>query len=86
MHALQQFNIEHIDINRIWYEKSNYLALLSVKNQEDLIKIINKAQNLNIKFSIFREPDINEEITAIALSPGKETKKLCSNIKLALKN
>lgn len=41
---------------------------------------------LEIKLSVFREPDIDNQITAIALEPGTQTKKLCSNIKLALRN
>jgi hypothetical protein len=50
------------------------------------MKIIEKAISKDIKLSIFREPDIDNQITAIALSPGEITRKLCSNFKLALKD
>ncbi|MEB4918415.1 hypothetical protein RXP95_29890, partial [Pseudomonas aeruginosa] len=39
----------------------------------------------NISFSIFIEPDINNQVTAIAIAPGEAATKLCSSIPLALK-
>ncbi len=86
MHALRQFTAEHPDIDKQWFETSNYLSLLSVANEHELIKIIEKASLQDIKYSIFREPDIGDQITAIALSPGPKSKKLCSNLKLALRD
>lgn len=77
--------MEHPDINKEWFDKSNYLGFLSVANEIELNKIIDKATYHGIKCSIFREPDIGNEITAIALAPGIKTRKLCSNLKLALK-
>lgn len=43
-----------------------------------------KAESNNIKFSTYREPDLEDQYTAIALEPGKITKKLCQGLKLAL--
>lgn len=84
MHALRQFTAEHPDIDRLWFDNSNYLGLLSVENELDLYNLMERAQQQGIKFSIFREPDIGNQITAIALSPGPKSKKLCSHLKLAL--
>lgn len=85
MHAAIQFGFEHPDINKNWFYNSNYIGLLSVDKESDLIEIIKKAQEQKIAFSVFREPDVDNEITAIALEPGSRTKKLCSRISLALK-
>lgn len=85
MHAVIQFGMEYPDIHRHWYEKSNYLGFLSVASQGDLIRLINKAKMLEIECSVFKEPDMDYEITAIALAPGKKSRKLVSNLKLALK-
>jgi hypothetical protein len=85
MHALRQFTAEHPEIDREWFDKSNYLGLLSVSNECELVRLIEQAASYDIKFSIFREPDIGDEITAIALAPGPKAKKLCSNLKLALR-
>ncbi len=84
-HAIMQFAFEHSEINKEWFTKSNYLALLSVDNEEELKNLINKAEMLNIKFSIFKEPDLDNSITAITLEPGNATKRLCGKIPLALK-
>ncbi len=64
---------------------SNYIAILNIENEEKLIKLIGWAQIKNIKFSIFRESDLDNQITAVTLEPGELSKKLCSNLKLALK-
>lgn len=84
-HALQQFNMEHADTARAWFEQSNYLAFLSTKDEGSLMKLIEKAKSKGIEFSIFSEPDLDNQITAITLAPGIESKRLCSNLKLALK-
>ena len=84
MHSAIKFNFEHPEIARHWFEKSNYLALLAVADEQELVKLAEQAKEKNISFSIFREPDIDNQITAIALAPGNKTKKLCSKFKLAL--
>jgi hypothetical protein len=86
MHALRQFTAEHPQIDQSWFEKSNYLGLLSVSNEFELHQLIEKAIIEGISFSVFKEPDIGDQITAIALEPGQKTKKLCSQLKLALRN
>lgn len=85
MHAAIQFQFEHQELARYWFEKSNYLGFLSVANEYELHQMIEKAIAQDIKFSIFREPDIDNQITAIAIEPGAKSKKLCANLKLALR-
>lgn len=34
-----------------------------------------------LQISVFKEPDIGDQITAVALEPGKTTQKLVSKIK-----
>jgi hypothetical protein len=38
-----------------------------------------------LRFSIFREPDFDNQVTAIAIEPGENGKKFCSSLPLALK-
>lgn len=78
--------MEHPDTNKEWFEKSNYLGFLSVSNEEELLGLAEKANSLGIECSIFREPDVDNQATAIAIAPGNKSKKLCSNLKLALKD
>ncbi len=84
-HAAIQFGVEHAEEHKEWYENSNYLGLLSVANEQELHQLIIKAREQGIKHSIFREPDIDNQITAIALEAGRKSKKLCSSLQLALK-
>lgn len=86
MHALRQFTAEHPEIDKMWFEQSNYLGLLSVADEQELNRLIEQATAHSIRFSIFREPDVENQITAIALEPGQKTKKLCSKLPLALKS
>lgn len=86
IHAAIQFAMEHPETNKDWFTNSNYLGFLSVANEYELHQLIEKALLYGIKISIFREPDIGDQITAIALAPGSKSKKLCSNLPLALRN
>lgn len=85
IHAAIQFAMEHPDTNKVWFENSNYLGFLSVADEIELSKLIELASYNDIQFSVFKEPDIDNQITAIALAPGPKTKRLCSNLKLALR-
>lgn len=82
MHAFREFIAEHAFVESNWYQNSNYLAFLSLKDEAELLQLLNKAKKLNIKCSLFKEPDLNYEITAIVLAPSLDSKKLCANIGL----
>ncbi len=84
IHAAIQFCMEHSETNKCWFEQSNYLGLLSVDSEAELVILAQEAENKGIKYSVFREPDIDNQITAIALEPGSKSKKLCNKLKLAL--
>jgi len=45
-----------------------------------------RARMKNVKASAFREPDIDNQLTAIALEPGEDTYSLTGNLNLALKD
>lgn len=83
-HAAIQYVFEHPECAKNWFENSNYLGFLSVTNEQELISLAERAAEKDIKFSVFREPDIDNQITAIALEPGNKSKKLCCSLKLAL--
>ena len=85
IHAFRQFVDEHPITEQRWFEESNYIGFLSVPTETDLAMLCDKAETRGIKYSIFREPDIDNEITAIVLEPGEQSKRLCSNLPLALR-
>lgn len=84
-HCVQQFNLDHYEVAKNWSEKSNYIAVLAAKNEEELLRLIEKASSRGVKYSFFRETDLEDTITAVALEPGVESKRLCSSFGLALK-
>ena len=81
-HAAIDFQHEHPEDASQWQTKSNYLALLTVADEEALIKLISKALLSGIKYTLFREPDLNNEITAVAFEPSDIARKLTSSCPL----
>lgn len=81
-HAAIQFAAEHAEIWARWYEQSNTLALLSVSDEKALLKLAQKAEMHGLKVSLFREPDLQDAVTAIALEP--QAGRLCKHMPLTL--
>jgi len=83
-HAARLFVDEHKLEENEWFRYSNNIVLLSVPNKEELIEMAYKAVNDDIPVSMFKEPDVNDEPTAIAML-GRKAKKLVSTLPLALR-
>ena len=81
-HAAIDFQHAHPMEASKWQSKSNYLALLTVENEEELYKLLERAEIRGIKHTIFREPDIQNQITAIAFEPSDASRKLTSSCPL----
>lgn len=81
-HAAIDFQHHHPIEATEWQTKSNHLAFLTTENEAELIKLISKAILTGIKHTIFREPDINNEITAVAFEPSEAARKLTSSCPL----
>ena len=84
-HAAINFQYQYPKIAKNWNSKSNYLIFLSCKSQDELIQYKNKFDLAGLLYTLFYEPDINNELTAIAIEPSEKTKKICSNLPLLLK-
>lgn len=85
LHAFREFIEEHPTIDKSWYKNSNYIAILSAKDEMELERLSLRLTKKGIKHSLFREPDLNDELTAIAIEPGRDSKRACSSYPLALK-
>jgi len=85
MHAAIDFCFEHSDIAKGWQTTSNYLAVLSVNDENDLKSLIQKLETRGICHTVFREPDLNNEITAVAIEPSDAQHKITSGFPLLLK-
>jgi peptidyl-tRNA hydrolase len=84
-HAIRQFTAEHPDRDTEWFKSSNYLALLSVANEVELMRLLVAASDAGLRCSAFREPDVGGAITAIAIEPHPKAAELCKSLPLALK-
>lgn len=84
-HAIRQFTAEHPDRDAEWFTSSNYLALLSVANETELMRLLVAAADAGLRCSAFREPDVGGAITAIAIEPHPKAAELCKGLPLALK-
>lgn len=85
-HAAIDFCFEHPSRAGPWHKNSNYLVLLSVHNESQLKLLIRKCDELELCYTVFEEPDIGNQITAVAIEPSKKTQKLVSKIPLMLKH
>lgn len=83
-HALLDFAVRYPEEIKEWNLNSNYLIMLQVKDEEELLDFLYRANSLGIKTVGFNEPDIGNELTAIALEPGEQSRLLCSGLRLAL--
>lgn len=86
IHAMTEFCLHHPEITRTWYDISNTVVVLSVANEQELWKLQNKAHKLDIICSSFKEPDLDNQLTAMVLEPTENSKMLCKNLPLALTN
>ena len=85
-HAAIEFQHEHPEIAKEWNTYSKYLIFLTVENEHQLNRFLDKIKFYELKYTLFFEPDIGNQLTAIALEPSERAGKLTSNLPLALKD
>lgn len=83
-HAAFQFGYEHRPLAAQWLLESNFLIILSVANEAELFRRGQKAEKLNLPTTWFNEPDIGDQLTAIAVAPSPQTVELMADLPLAL--
>ena len=83
---MRLFLEEHPELDRMWYQNSRYLACLAAPNEDELVKLAMRCEDRELAYSIFREPDFDNAITAIAIEPTREGRRVTSNYPLALRD
>lgn len=81
-HAGIQFQHEYPGIAREWYQESNTLVQLTASDERELQDLTHKCQSKDLSVSVFYEPDVGNQITAICIQPSKVTRKLVSKLPL----
>ena len=82
MHASHEFAVQHTEEFLRWQKESNYLAFLSIANEDALKELIKVLDTYEVKYSVFREPDLDNTITAVAFE--RKGRIFCASFKLAL--
>lgn len=67
-HALSKYSLEQPEIFREWNNHS--LIYVAVQNLIELREWVEKLQNKGMIFSVFTEPDLDDQPTAIACYNG----------------
>lgn len=85
VHAAFAFYHEHPSVVKPWLIQSNFLVIVAVPDEDALLDLITEASKRGIVRTAVREPDCDNEATAVALAPCDESRRLCANLPLALK-
>jgi peptidyl-tRNA hydrolase len=84
-HAVTDLILTYPEEAQKWREDSNFLIVLSVENEQELCELAIELARTNMHWCKFREPDMNNELTALAVLPDKYSEKFFRNLPLALR-
>lgn len=82
-HAVAEFIKQNPEAADRWYEISNSIICLEVEDGAALSALQEDAVRQGLSVTEFREPDLGDEITALAFSPSEKTRKFLSNVRCA---
>lgn len=80
-HAHRAFVHEHSTLEEAWYRSSNTVAVLAARDEQHLLTLRERALRAGIPCAAFREPDLDDAMTALALAPA--AKRLCRGLAVA---
>lgn len=84
-HAAIDFIFSFPEESKHWHKLSNYIINLSAIDEDHLESLSKFLCKHDIKFVKFTEPDLDDKLTAIAFLSNDITKRITSNLPLALK-
>ncbi len=82
-HAVAEFAIAHPVEFAAWASEQRNIVCLGIPGEGALADLFSLAQAKHVRSARFREPDFDDELTAIALGDGAD--KLVSSLPLALR-
>ena len=82
---MAHFCCDYPTMTRNWVDESNFLVVVAVPDEEALATLAGRAVEEGLVRVIVREPDLSNTITALALQPGPEARRLCAELPLALR-
>jgi len=61
------------------------VVIVQVPDEDALLDLITQVSSAGLVRSAVREPDLDNEATAVAIQPGPESQWICSRLPLALR-
>ena len=83
VHAAFGFAHDHPEITAEWLRDSQFVVVVSVPDEHSLVSLAATAVSRELATVLWHEPDIDDELTAIAIAPSPEATRLCSSLPLA---
>ena len=83
-HAAFLYSVTFPEQTVRWHEASNYIVCLSVPSHEDLTLLSKTLDHQPHKVEVY-EPDVDDELTCIAVGPEYEVRQLLGSLPLALR-
>lgn len=81
-HGMRAFQAAHPEAEAGWFHGSNNIAILSVQDEPSLVALLELLESSGAPVASFREPDIGDQLTAIATIP--KTRRALARLPLAL--
>ena len=85
LHALVEFGQEHPETVATWHQLSNSVVAMGASSTQ-LEELIERCKKKHVRYSVFREPDLEDRLTAVAVEPTRDGKRVTSNYPLALRD
>lgn len=79
-HAIAAFALEHPHLAQQW--GNSYLILLEVEDLRSLLRLSVHTRIAGLTTSTWHEPDLDDQLTAIAIAPSAASKALCAGLPL----
>ncbi len=68
-HAISEFWQSHRELAEEWHNQSNFICILHTDDEHSLTRLLIQARSNGIPHAQFREPDYDDELTAIVIHP-----------------
>lgn len=81
-HAAFAFALEHPHLTKRW--GNSYLILLEAEDLRSLQRFLAHTKLAGLTTSEWHEPDLDDQLTAVAIAPSEASKILCSEYPLML--
>lgn len=85
-HVIAELAVAHPEHFSKWHNLSQSIIVLQTPSSESLFELYVRAQSASLTVEAFREPDLGDEITALAFLPHADNVRFLANLPLAGKH